>query len=153
MVAGPDPDAASDTDLAQGTSANLRSKLKKDKRHTPALSIANQVHDMLTREPRARYQRGEQQELDRDDSFDFPRNLWSEEEAAAEEPGVDMEESGPGSEDSSASAARLDHFTRDRGPAVVKFNLDDESAERVVKVKIKPPHDAQGDSALPVGAA
>ena len=104
-------------------------------------------------EPRANLQSGHQQVPDRDDdSFDFQRNLWSEEDEVAAEQ-LAMEESGPGSESSLASAARMDHFTRDRGPAVVKFNLDDDAAEeRVVKVKIEPPHDAPG-SALPAGAA
>ena len=46
-----------------------------------------------------------------------------------------------------------DLLKRDRGSAVVKFNLDDDSAEeRVVKVQIKAPLDDQG-SAVPAGSA
>ena len=201
-------------DLVQGLRTDLRSRPKKDKRQAdkklePALSIAHQVHDMLTRE-RQRHSRAstaDQQDVDHDSSssFDITRILWSEEEgeeqgkankeeAAAEE---EEEEEGVvaaereaqnqglqlrlGSESPSPSSLSLsahhgsgqrsavsvktvdsgrkelkqgrDLLKRDRGPAVVKFNLDDDSAEeRVVKVKIKAPHDDQG-SAVPAGAA
>jgi len=198
--------------LAQGLRTDLRSRPKKDKRQAdkklepPALSIAHQVHDMLTREPRRRQRHlrastADQQDVDHDSSsssFDLTQILWSEEEE--EEQGANKEEEeeeGGGvvaaereaqhqrfsldNESPSASSLSLsahhgsgqrstasvktvtserkelkqgrDLLKRDRGPAVVKFNLDDDSAEvRVVKVKIKAPHDDQG-SAVPAGAA
>jgi hypothetical protein len=205
-------------DLVKGIRTDLRSRPKKDKRQAdkklePAHSIAHQVHDMLTREPRRRQRHlrastADQQVVDHDSSssFDFTRILWSEEEgeeqgkANKEEAEEEVEEEEekeegvvaaereaqhqglrPGNESPSASSLSLsahhgsgqrsavsvktvtsgrkklkqgrDLLKRDRGPAVVKFNLDDDSAqERVVKVQIKASLDDQG-SAVPAGAA
>jgi len=208
-------------DLVQGVRTDLRNRPKKDKRQAdkkmePALSIAHQVHDMLTREPRRRQKHlrastADQQVDSSSSSFDLTRILWSEEdgeeqgkankeEAEEEEEG----EEGEGEEEEglvaaereaqhqglqhqglrlgpSASSLSLsahhgsgqrsavsvknvtsgrkklkqgrDLLKRDRGSAVVKFNLDDDSAEeRVVKVQIKAPLDDQG-SAVPAGSA